>query len=48
VPAVRSMLLKLRFRVNSNPTISAMLFKIHDLMELVNPLSEPLLVFGNV
>jgi hypothetical protein len=39
VPAVFSMLLKLRFELNSNPTLSAMLFKIKKLPRLPNPLS---------
>jgi hypothetical protein len=46
VPAVRSTLLKLRFRVNSNPTLSAILFKIKKLHGLLNPLSCAYFVFG--
>jgi hypothetical protein len=30
----------------SNPTLSAMLFKINKLLRILNPLSEPLFVFG--
>jgi hypothetical protein len=32
--------------VGSNPTLSAMLFKINKLLRILNPLSEPLFVFG--
>jgi hypothetical protein len=47
VPALRSMLLKLRFRVNSNPTLSAKLFKINKLLRLINPLAGPVSAFWN-
>jgi hypothetical protein len=30
----------------SNPTLSAMLLKINKLLRILNPLSEPLFVFG--
>jgi hypothetical protein len=39
------MLLKLRFRVNSNPTLSAMLFKMNELPRLPNPLFSACFVF---
>jgi hypothetical protein len=32
--------------VGSNPTLSAILFKINKLLRILNPLSEPLFVFG--
>ena len=32
--------------VGSNPTLSAMLFKINELPRLINPLSGPVFVFG--
>jgi hypothetical protein len=38
--------LKLRFRVNSNPTLSANLFKINKLPGLLNPLSGPCFFLG--
>ena len=40
------MLLKLRFRVNSNPTLSAILFKIKELLESQDPLSGSFFFFG--
>ena len=36
LPAVFSMLLKLRYKLNSNPTLSAMLLKIKELTEYSN------------
>jgi hypothetical protein len=46
MPAVITMLLKLRYELNSNPTLSAMLFKINELFRIQNPLSGPLSSFG--
>ena len=46
MPAVFSMLLKLRYELNSNPTLSAKLFKINELLRIPNPLSGPVFVFG--
>jgi hypothetical protein len=40
------MLLKLRYELNSNPTLSAMLLKINELLEFQGPLSASLFVFG--
>ena len=38
--------LKLRLSVDSNPTLSAMLFKINNLLESFNPLSGTYIVLG--
>jgi hypothetical protein len=40
------MLLKLRYKPDSNPTLSAKLLKIKDLYKLLNPLSGSCFVFG--
>ena len=46
MPAVFSMLLKLRYNLNSNPTLSAKLLKINKLLGILNPLAGPVFVFG--
>ena len=38
--------LKLRYNPNSNPTLSAMLFKINKLAGILDPLSGTSFVFG--
>jgi hypothetical protein len=40
------MLLKLRFRVNSNPILSAKLLEINKLLVILNPLAGACFVFG--